>query len=788
MEYNGMKSFRVRDHIWTLFIAVAVIFSGCATTTTQPQQASGQNQMAQSQASSYDAGRTINSVRTTDSPAATTVVIGSNKKLTYTSVKQSFPLGVVLYFPQTEIADPEISQLPANTVISSIDPSGDAQSGASKIAILMKNDTPYEVVQNEEQLQVVFKKTSMADQPVTTMAQPQNMASLQASPAADTAIPSATMASPPIPAASGQSLVNRIDFSTEADGKSTITIGTTQPARYEIRKISDKFLVIELLNTHIPEYHQRQLITTRFESAVDRIIPSQTPGMKNNSSISIELREPVPYFVEQKNNVILVHFEGSAVPPRPLESANLPSWKKILDQSIAELERVEAMQDAEASEEQEIAIRTTDQYFEEKVYTGEKISLDFYETDIKNVFRILREISGKNFIIDDDVKGKVTMTLDKPVPWDQILDLVLKMNQLGLVYEGNIIRIATLSTIKRESNAILESISAEREAKEKIKDMAPLITEYIAISYSNAKAEILPHLKDIITEGRGSISVDDRNNQVIITDTAEKIEMAKAIVKNIDKVTPQVIIEAKVVEVSKTVSRDIGIDWTAEGGIQGDDANAGIGPQRGMHYLGGTYGMDTAMNFPVAGGGTIGFNFTRISGTPFVLNAKLSALEVNGDVNIISAPKIVTLDNKKAMIRQGLEVGYFDTDDGNTNGRTVSFKKVDLLLEVTPHVTPDSRVSMSIFITKNDVDQYIDGIPSIATNEAETELLVNDGDTIVIGGIMKTTHSEGQSGFPGLSKIPGLGRLFRLDTKSDRNNELLIFITPRIVQLEQRVM
>jgi type IV pilus assembly protein PilQ len=230
------------------------------------------------------------------------------------------------------------------------------------------------------------------------------------------------------------------------------------------------------------------------------------------------------------------------------------------------------------------------------------------------------------------------------------------------------------------------------------------------------------------------------------------------------------------------------VDWAATGGIQNSDPNAGIGPQRGMHAWGGTRGWNTAMNFPVADGGQIGFNFARIAGTPFVLNAKLTALEVSGDVKIISAPKIVTLDNKKAMIRQGLEVGYYNAEKTEDTGRSVEFKKVDLLLEVTPHVTPDSRVSMSIFITKNDVDSYYESIPSIASNEAQTELLVNDGDTIVIGGIMKSTKSVGETGFPGLSQIPGLGRLFKMDSKSNKNNELLIFITPRIVQLEQRDM
>jgi type IV pilus assembly protein PilQ len=192
-----------------------------------------------------------------------------------------------------------------------------------------------------------------------------------------------------------------------------------------------------------------------------------------------------------------------------------------------------------------------------------------------------------------------------------------------------------------------------------------------------------------------------------------------------------------------------------------------------------------AMNFPAAGASSsIGFSFSRLGGVPFVLNAKLNALETNGNGRILSAPKILTLDNKKAMIKQGLEYPYLERDDAG--GSSVSFKDIDLLLEVTPHVTPDDRISMSIFITKNDVASLTAGVPSISTNEAQTELLVNDGDTLVIGGIIKATQTEGQSGFPMLSRIPLLGWMFKTHNERDENNELLIFITPRIVQLEQK--
>jgi type IV pilus assembly protein PilQ len=367
----------------------------------------------------------------------------------------------------------------------------------------------------------------------------------------------------------------------------------------------------------------------------------------------------------------------------------------------------------------------------------------------------------------------VTLTLDQPVPWDQVLDLVLKMNQLGMVYEYDIIRIARVDTLKQEQDLRNEQVESARKAQEQKKSLEPLLTEYIPVNYSNAKDEVLPHINTLLTKDRGSVSVDERNNQIIITDTAIIIRKAKELVQRIDKVTPQVIIEARVVEVSSNFSKELGIEW---------GSTFGPGYNSNFDFTG---TGDMAMNFPASGAdSSIGFSFSRLGGVPFVLNAKLNALETNGNGRILSAPKILTLDNKKAMIKQGLEYPYLERDDAG--GSSVSFKDIDLLLEVTPHVTPDDRISMSIFITKNDVASLTAGVPSISTNEAQTELLVNDGDTLVIGGIIKATQTEGQSGFPMLSRIPLLGWMFKTHNERDENNELLIFITPRIVQLEQK--
>lgn len=576
----------------------------------------------------------------------------------------------------------------------------------------------------------------------------------------------------------GSAWINRIEFASEPKGRSSVLIGTTQPVRYEVTRSGSKRVNLILKNAKVPEYRERPLITTRFESAVDRIMPVRAPSSQNDSMIAIEMREAVPYHVAQEGNLVLVHFEASHILPKPEDKASLPSWKRVLDESVVSARGTSAPAGIAAGivREKPLGESTTEIVPEAamipeegRIYTGKKISLDFYKTDIQNVFRILRDVSGKNFAVEKNVEGKVTLTLDKPVPWDQVLDLVLKMNQLGMVYEGDVIRVATLETLKAEEKLRKEDLAARQEEREKERSLEPLVTEYIPINYSNAEADIKAHLDLIITKDRGSVSVDKRTNQVIMVDVKEKIERAKAIVKKLDRVTPQVIIEARVVEASTNFAKELGTEW----GVASEDVY--------NSDMKGEYGFDIAMNNSIeTPAGSVGFNFSKLVGTPYVLNAKLTAMETQGEGKIISSPKIVTLDNKKATIKQGIEYPYSVVDDGDVQ---IEFKPIDLLLEVTPHVTMDNRISISIKITKNDIYQETSP-PSLTTKEVTTELLINDGDTIVIGGIIKTNKRELERGFPILSKIPVLGYLFKSKTSSDEKEELLIFLTPSIVQLE----
>jgi type IV pilus assembly protein PilQ len=589
--------------------------------------------------------------------------------------------------------------------------------------------------------------------------------------------------------------VNRIDFSSEEAGKSSLIIGTTVPVQYDLKKVADKRLQLTLFNANLPDYRKRALITTRFESAVDRVTPIQTPETKGNSQFIIELREDVPYKVEQQDDTLRIRFAASSIPPKPYENAALPEWKKVLAETpVATPQKAEGEKVAgtPAAGQKPAAQKTTAepkaQTLEERLteassgkkYTGEKIALDFFDTDIKNVFRILREISGKNFAIDKNVTGKVTLTLEQPVPWDQVLDLVLKMNQLGMTMEGDIIRIATLATLAQEDKLKQAQLKAAEAAQKQAEALEPLFTEYIPVSYANAKTEVLPLITPILTKegNRGTATVDERNNQVIITDTASKIKQAKQVIEKIDTVTAQVIIEARIVEANTNFSRDIGFDWgtVTLGGFDIPGTSYKFGPT--------TFLADNVpLNFPSTG--SLTFNLFKTSGTPFsIVDAQLSAREVEGKTNIISSPKIVTLDNKKATIKQGFEYPYEERD--SSGNATVRFKDIDLLLEVTPSVTSDNRISMTIFVTKNEIAQQTSIGPALSTNEATTEILVDDGDTIVIGGVLKSTITWNESGIPGLRKMGVLGWLFKFQSEEDDKNELLIFMTPRIVKLEQK--
>ncbi len=768
-----------------VFLSLLVLFlflaTGASLSARQDEAVSGNETGPQGQIT----GIIISGVKTPGQTALDRVLITANRALEYTSIKQHEPVKIIFYFKDTVLGSVQPFYTPESDLIASITTAQapDRRGGAS-IEVLLKKDCVYAVNRAGTDVEISFSPSPDEPEAAETAIAPDTELAAEEPSAEDlfeeadapAAVAAATFAQAP-ESDRGPAVIQQIDFTCQESGKSAILIGTSHPVAYRIDKVADRTLKLRLFNTRLPEFRRhRPLITTRFASAVDRISPFQAADNKNDTDIVVELRQWVPYRAVPEDSLLTVSFDPSEIGPRPYEAANLPDWQQVLEGTLYTVEQ--ALPEDEALEGSDAFARMLG---EKKHYTGEKIALDFYQTNIKNVFKILQQVSGKNYAVDKDVSGEVTISLEKPVPWDQVLDLVLQMNKLGMVEKDEIIRIARRETLQAEEAAQRAKLEAIQARKAQEKQLEPLETEYILINYANAGAEIMPHLTGVLTKERGSITVDVRNNQLIISDTRANIEKCKEIISKIDRVTPQVLIEARIVEVSEDFKREIGTNW----GYSTEDVyDSGLNGEYSYNISTNTPFVNVDENNNAAG--SIGFNFTRLDawGTPFVLDATLQVMEEEGSAKIISSPKILTLDNKKALIKQGERFPYQTVEDDDVQ---IEFEDVDLSLEVTPHVTPDQRIALTIKTTKNEIIGFIEtGEPRIATNEAETELLIDDGETIVIGGVVKSNIQLTESGVPVLKDIPIVGWLFKRTYHNNLATELLIFLTPTIVQLEQK--
>lgn len=740
-----------------LLLCLAVVFLGAGCAGKRPAEP------AKATPEEVRQGAVIDDITVTEEKGSVVVAVSADQRLTYSSVKHRAPLGVVLYFPRTSLKGVQERYTPHSVLIKEIVASevGEGE-GHCRVQIALKEDVDYNVSQQEKSLLVSFGLPQ-----AEAVAEEEEIES-EAEETAPTQVPAPAPGLAQAEEGERPAWVNRLDFVTLEGGRSKVVVGTTAAVRHEAEKESDKKILLKLFNTRIPKFQKRPLITTRFKSAVDRVVPVQTIAMGDTAVIAIELREAVPFKVKEDGNIYEVEFEPStSVPPGPLPDVKMPEWQQVMKEAEAEVEReVETGTKAVVGERGE-------------VYRGQKISLDFQDADIRHVFRILHDISGKNFVIGEDVKGKVTLKLDN-VPWDQVLAMITRMNRLGAVEEGDVVRIAPLTVLEAEEKAIEAKVEAGKTAQKAQEELEPLVTEYISINYSTA-ADIQAHVNEVKTE-RGKTSVDTRTNKIIMTDTRSSIEKAKAVVRELDEPTAQVMIEARIVEADANFTRDIGVQWGGSYTRQ-DTAEPAARIFGGQTYL--ATGQNYAVNLPpgsITSG--LGFTFGRIGSSLFNLDARLLAMETQGKGRTISAPRIMTLDNKAATIKQGTSIPYQKTEEGTTS---VEFAEANLELTVTPIITPDNRVNLTIDAKKDAPDwtNAVGGTPAIDTNQATTELLVNDGETVVIGGILKSTDEWTEQRVPLFGDIPVLGWLFKTKLKTKTKNELLIFITPKIFRLEQ---
>jgi type IV pilus assembly protein PilQ len=400
-------------------------------------------------------------------------------------------------------------------------------------------------------------------------------------------------------------------------------------------------------------------------------------------------------------------------------------------------------------------------------YTGQKVSLDFQDAPVRNILPLLADVSGRNIVISEAVQGTVTLKL-KNVPWDQALDLVLKMNGLGMETEGNIIRINTLQNLARQRDEEGRVKATQVQAED-------LITRVIPVHYTAAAdmIETLAKGDAKFLSTRGHISADSRTNTLIIQD----IDQVVALVKELDTPTPQVIIEARIVQVKPSFNRDLGIQWGGGFTHFGNSSTISVNGAENSGAL-----PDIAVNLPATGSvgtlGAVGVSFGRLIGSPISLDLRLSAGQSRGLTKIVSTPKVTVLDNQTAKIEQGESIPFQTVSQSGT--QTV-FQDANLSLEVTPHITGDGKVAMKIKVAKNLPGETRSSAgPSILRREANTNVLLADGETTVIGGIYEHTTVDTKNSVPFLSKVPLLGLLFKNASTRDDVEELLVFITPRI--------
>ncbi|KQQ59236.1 fimbrial protein [Pseudomonas sp. Leaf129] len=416
---------------------------------------------------------------------------------------------------------------------------------------------------------------------------------------------------------------------------------------------------------------------------------------------------------------------------------------------------------------------------ERNVYTGEKLSLNFQDIDVRSVLQLIADFTNLNLVASDTVQGGITLRLQN-VPWDQALDLVLKTKGLDKRKVGNVLLVAPADEIAARERQELES-------QRQIQELAPLRRELMQVNY--AKAADIAKLFQSVTRGenveteRGSITVDERTNNIIAYQTQDRLDELRRIVTQLDIPVRQVMIEARIVEANVGYDKALGVRWGGSTNLRGKHNWTAYGLDNNGDEAGNT-GADVGSNTPFidlgAADATSGIGLGFVTNN-VLLDLELSAMESTGNGEIVSQPKVVTSDKETAKILKGTEVPYQEAS--SSGATTVSFKEASLSLEVTPQITPDSRIIMEVKVTKDEPD-YLNavlGVPPISKNEVNAKVLVNDGETIVIGGVFSNTQSKTVDKVPFLGDVPYVGRLFRRDVVSEAKSELLVFLTPRIM-------
>jgi type IV pilus assembly protein PilQ len=445
-------------------------------------------------------------------------------------------------------------------------------------------------------------------------------------------------------------------------------------------------------------------------------------------------------------------------------------------------------------------VRKTVQAAEDKpVYTGERISMTFQDVEVRALLQILADTSGQNIVMNDTVGGNMTIRLQN-VPWDQALDIVLKTKGLDKRKQDNVIIVGPADELANREKA-------ELAARKDIQELAPLRSEFVQVNYAKAQdmAALIKSQGGSLLSGRGAVSVDERTNTLLLQDTADRLADIRRLVATLDIPVRQVLIEARIVIVNDDFSRDLGV----RAGYTGISSN---GPNGALVTSGNANAVDTSLSsilsnlattgnvgpvaVPTGSGASDRYNVNlpitspagrlafALLGSDYIVDLELSAAQAEGRGEIKSSPHVITANQKEASIEQGVEIPYQQA--ASSGATTVDFKKAVLALKVTPQITPDNRIILDLNVKKDSVGAVIVssggvGVPSIDTREISTQVLVNDGQTVVLGGILETEERNTEQKVPFLGDVPVLGHLFKQTRKVNNKDELLIFVTPKIL-------
>ncbi|TVS16993.1 MAG: type IV pilus secretin PilQ [Gammaproteobacteria bacterium] len=539
------------------------------------------------------------------------------------------------------------------------------------------------------------------------------------------------------PSDAGPSTIRDIDFRRGPEGEGQVVIRLSNPrAPVDVRSEAGNIRV-EVSGTTLPQALRRRLDVTDFATPVETVDAVEQSG---RAVITIRPRDDYEYMAYQADDTLTVNVSRS----RPEDRARI------------------------------------DDPFR---FKGEKLSLNFQDIEVRSVLQLIADFTDMNLVASDTVSGRITLRLQN-VPWDQALEIVLRTKGLDKREMGNVLMVGPAAEIAARERQELDN-------QRQIQELAPLRTEFIQVRYANASQIV--QLFRAAGEGearllseRGSVIVDDRTNAIILTDTSERLSDIRRVLQQLDIPVRQVQIEARIVTANTNFTQSLGIRWGGgyQDSVGGNNFVSIGGRQESLSQIraGGPASVSfpdaLAVNLP-AGGATSSFAI-GLTGSEYLLDLELSALATDGQAEVVARPKVITADKQTATVASGVEIPF---QEAAASGATATqFKEAVLSLEVTPQITPDDRIIMDLAVNQDSVGQVFGGIPSINTNSITTQVLVDNGQTLVLGGVFQTSTNRTTDKTPFLGDLPMVGGLFRRNQQSEEKQELLIFITPRIIQ------